>query len=112
RARPAPLAGGPGLAFPGGDPRRPARVPERAAARAPARGDRTLGVVRRLRPRGAGATVGPDDGTAARDPPVHQGPAPVVGRLRPARVAAGPGAAPRRAGGRPAQPRPLARHDR
>ena len=56
------------------------RLPHRAG-----RGDRALGLVRRLRPRRAVPAVGRDAGPAAADPAVHPGAAPALGRRRPAR---------------------------
>ncbi|CAA9271567.1 MAG: FIG00994909: hypothetical protein, partial [uncultured Blastococcus sp.] len=104
RPRPAPAPGRQGLAQPRADPRGPARLPHRAG-----RGDRALGLVRRLRPRGAVPAVGRDAGPPAAPPTLHPRAPPALGRLRAAGAAAQAGGHARRAGRRPLQPRALER---
>ncbi len=71
---------------------------------------RAVGLVRRVRPRGAGPALGRDAGPAAGDPAVHQGPPPALGRPGQTAAASGRRRPARRPRRRPAQPGPLARH--
>ncbi|CAA9251563.1 MAG: FIG00994909: hypothetical protein, partial [uncultured Corynebacteriales bacterium] len=105
RAGQAALPRRPGLALPGADPRRPARLPAGAG-----RADRALGLVRGVRPRGAGPAVGVDDRPAPGDPAVHPRAGAALGGRRPPAAARRRQRPARRARRRPAQPGPLARH--
>ena len=69
-----PGAGRPGVALARADPRRPARVPDRAG-----RADRAVGLDGVLRPRRARPAVGRHARAAARHPAVHPRAAPALG---------------------------------
>ena len=105
RARPAAVTGGQGVAQPRADPRGPARLPHRAR-----RGDRAVGVVRRLRPRRRCASCGarcrrcPGRSRGSPASCASAGTTPASRPLPPK-----PAGHARRAGRRPLQPRALAR---
>src|SRR5262245_27348438 len=103
RARSLALAERPGLAVAGADPGGSGGLSPRTGTRKPRTAARAVGLVLRVRPRSVGATLGSDAGATTRDSPVHQGPAPAVGRPWPAGPAGLGRKATRRAGRRPAQ---------